>query len=540
MRITIAKKLALAVIAMVVLSVGAMAWITSKNLERGFIAYLNELQAEHLEQVREILSEQYRTHGNFDWLRGNPRLLNDLVASRSGDIHPELDQPPAPRTDGPPPRREDDGRPSPPDDDRPPPPDGDRPPPPDDGRPPPERPGALRRIPYGPGAVATQPQSQSAPPPRNTARPPPADPFGFGPRLSFTDADGNHIIGPPDPGPGLVRTVEVDGRVVGTLTLIPLRKIPSTNANVFVRDQIRDILWLAAVLILLSALLAIWLARRLLRPVAALQGVTERIAQGKLNARAPVIGRDELASLAEHVNVMAQALETNEQQRRKMLADVSHELRTPLTVIRGEIEALQDGIRQADGKALASLHAEVLCLNKLVDDLHQLALADAGDLHYARNNVNLVQMVDDVAERFKPRAEKAGLMLMSKLPAKALPVHADTGRLTQVITNLLENSVRYTDAGGNIVVSLRQDGRHAELCIEDSAPGVPDGAHVRLFERLFRVDQARSRGRGGSGLGLSICKSIIEAHQGRIVALPSSLGGLKLLIHLPLSRSEEN
>ncbi|HXA46489.1 MAG TPA: histidine kinase, partial [Burkholderiaceae bacterium] len=250
MRVTIAKKLALAVIAMVILSVGAMAWITSKNLERGFIAYLNELQAEHLEQVRDILSEQYRTHGNFDWLRGNPRLLNDLVASRSGDIHPELDQPPPPRADGPPPRREDDGRP---------PPEDGRPPPPDDDRPPP------RRIPYGPGAPATQSQLQP-PPPRNPARPPPADPFGFGPRLSFTDADGNHIIGPPNPGPGLVRTVEVDGRVVGTLTLIPLRQIPSTNAIVFVRDQIRDILWLAAVLILLSGLLAIWLARRLLRP----------------------------------------------------------------------------------------------------------------------------------------------------------------------------------------------------------------------------------------------------------------------------------
>jgi two-component system sensor histidine kinase BaeS len=223
-----------------------------------------------------------------------------------------------------------------------------------------------------------------------------------------------------------------------------------------------------------------------------------------------------------------------------MLADVSHELRTPLTVIRGEIEALQDGIRQVDAKALESLHVEVLCLNKLVDDLHQLALADAGDLHYARDHVDLVQMVGDVAERFKSRVENAGLRLTTKLPDKALPMHADIGRLTQVISNLLENSVRYTDAGGNVVVTLRQDGQHAEFSIEDSAPGVPDGAHARLFERLYRVDQARSRGRGGSGLGLSICKSLIEAHQGRIVAMPSSLGGLKLLIRLPLSRSEES
>jgi two-component system sensor histidine kinase BaeS len=189
---------------------------------------------------------------------------------------------------------------------------------------------------------------------------------------------------------------------------------------------------------------------------------------------------------------------------------------------------------------LESLHVEVLRLNKLVDDLHQLALADAGDLHYARQHIDLAHLVSEVAERFKVRAEKAGLHLLAKMPAQELTVHADTGRLTQVVTNLLENSVRYTDAGGSIVLSLRKDGKHAELCLEDSAPGVPEGAHVRLFERLYRVDQARSRGRGGSGLGLSICKSLIEAHQGRIVAMPSSLGGLKLLISLPLSRSEEN
>jgi two-component system sensor histidine kinase BaeS len=263
--------------------------------------------------------------------------------------------------------------------------------------------------------------------------------------------------------------------------------------------------------------------------------VTAKIAQGKLDTRAPVLGRDELAELAEHINEMAQSLENNEQQRRKVLADMSHELRTPLTVVRGEIEALLDGIRKADGRALESLHAEVLRLNKLVDDLYQLALADAGDLHYARNRIDLSELVDDVAERFKTRAAKCGLQLTIKLPEHAMQVMADSGRLTQVVTNLLENSVRYTDEGGNIVIALRKDGEHAELSVEDSAPGVPDGAHMRLFERLYRVDKARSRDRGGSGLGLSICKSLIEAHQGRILAMPSSLGGLKILVRLPLA-----
>jgi two-component system sensor histidine kinase BaeS len=513
MRITIAVKLALAVIVMSVLSVGAMAWVTSSNLERGFINYLNDLQLEHLEQVRGILAEQYRLHGNFEWLRADPRQLSELVASRSGDIHPEVEQaPPPPQQEEPPPPR-------PEDDDRPPPPEGER-------RPPPRDLASGERLPYGP---------PGGPPPRAPGRRPPIDAFGFGQRMSFDDAEGRHILGPPNPGPGLIRTVEVDGRVVGTLTLMPLKKIPTASAGVFVRNQIKDILLLAVGLLLLSTLLAVWLSRRLLRPVAALRGVTAKIAQGKLDTRAPVLGRDELAELAEHINEMAQSLENNEQQRRKVLADMSHELRTPLTVVRGEIEALLDGIRKADGRALESLHAEVLRLNKLVDDLYQLALADAGDLHYARNRIDLNELVDDVAERFKTRAAKCGLQLTIKLPEHAMQVMADSGRLTQVVTNLLENSVRYTDEGGNIVIALRKDGEHAELSVEDSAPGVPDGAHMRLFERLYRVDKARSRDRGGSGLGLSICKSLIEAHQGRILAMPSSLGGLKILVRLPLA-----
>jgi len=507
MRTTIAFKLAMAAIVMVVLSLGTMAWVTSRNIESGFIAYLNELQRQHLDQVKDILTEQYRARGNFDWLRRNPRALNDLIAQRNGDIHPETDDPPPRRDDPeapidtPPPRREDE--------------------PPD----PPPRPVRNQDAPLPLAPVAAR-------------RPPPADPFGFGPRLSLHDADGRPVIGPPNPGPGLVRTIEIDGQVVGTLTLTPLRDIPMPSAAGFVRGQIRDILWLASGLLLLSALAAVWLARRLLRPVAALRKVTESIARGKLDARAPLIGRDELADLAEHVNAMAESLQTNEQQRRKLLADVSHELRTPLAVIRGEIEALLDGVRVPDAKALASLHHEVLRLNKLMDDLYQLTLADSGDLHFHRQRVDLVALSGDLAASFEARAAKAGLQLLYCAPHYAVTVLADADRLAQVLTNLLENSIRYTDAGGSIVLSLRDAGLHAELCVEDSAPGVPDDARKLLFERLYRVDQARSRNRGGSGLGLSICKSLVEAHGGTIVALPSTLGGLKMLLRLPLSNGE--
>jgi two-component system sensor histidine kinase BaeS len=217
-----------------------------------------------------------------------------------------------------------------------------------------------------------------------------------------------------------------------------------------------------------------------------------------------------------------------------MLADIAHELRTPLTVIRGEIEALIDGIRKADPAALQSLHAEALHLNKLIDDLHQLALADAGALHYQFAPVDMTAVADHVLKRYYVRAQAAQLSLEAQVTSQSAWVNADAGRLTQVVTNLLENSIRYTDPGGRIVVHLATIDRHAELCVEDTAPGVPDGVHARLFERLYRVDQARTRERGGSGLGLAICKTLVEAHGGAIAALPSTLGGVKILVRIPL------
>ncbi len=489
MRLTIARKIALAVIAIVILCVGTMAWVTSANLQRGFVAYLNEMQGQDLDQFAGLLAARYHEEGDFEWLRRRPRMLGELVEQMRMQLQVEGNGPRGPR------REPRDGRGF-------------------DGPPRGERPG---------------------PPPRPPQ--PARDPKGFAARISIVDADGRPVIGPPDPPPGMERAIVVDGRTVGTVRLAPLRQVGNAggSAGGFLRNQLRDILWLAGALIVAAVLLAGGLARHLLRPVVALRGVTERLARGQLEARAPVLGRDELAELAQHVNAMAQELEQNERRRRKVLADVSHELRTPLTVIRGEIEALLDGVRQASPAALESLHAEVLRLNQLVDDLHQLALADAGDLHYQRQAVELGALLAPLVERYRARAAALDLALEWHAPTAPLTVHADAGRLTQVVLNLLENSLRYTDPGGRVVLALRLVNGQAELSVDDSAPGVPEGAHARLFERLYRVDQARTRERGGSGLGLSICQVMVEAHGGSIAAQPSTLGGIRMQIRLPLA-----
>jgi two-component system, OmpR family, sensor histidine kinase BaeS len=541
MRLTIARKIALAVIAIVILCIGTMAWVTSSNLQRGFINYLNDMQAQDLDGLRDLLAERYRREGNFEWLRRQPRALREVLDQMKMQLQaePETHARRRPPPDG---RRRD--RPGPARDGagyaRPdgPPPDQDGPP---DGPPPGSNDGPLPRPGYGPPLQAQDgppPRRDDGPPTQRQAPPGARDPMGFASRVTVIDADGSVLMGPPERQAGIERAIVVDGKTVGTVRLRPLRQATGTDAGAsgFLREQLRDILWLSCVLIALSILLALWLARHLLRPVAALRDVTARLARGQFHARAPLLSRDELAELALHVNEMAQALEQSEQQRRRMLADISHELRTPLSVIRGEIEALLDGIRQANPRALESLHAEVLRMNKLVDDLHQLTLADAGDLHFQWQRIDLKALLEPVLERYKARAGDAGLALSWTLPQHGVMLEADGGRLTQVFINLLENSVRYTDRGGRIVVTLAMARNSwAELSVDDSAPGVPESALASLFERLYRVDGARTRESGGSGLGLAICKMLIEAHGGSIVALPSALGGVKMHIRLPLN-----
>ncbi|MES2299644.1 MAG: ATP-binding protein [Pseudomonadota bacterium] len=573
MRLTIARKIALAVIAIVILCIGTMAWVTSSNLQRGFINYLNDMQAQDLDGLRDLLAERYRREGNFEWLRRQPRALREVLDQMKMQLQaePEIHRRPPPegRRGRPGGRDAMGAREHPPEEDGPPPegaPDGERDGPPERG-PGPERasPRAAdgtvdgraappfahdplrrpeRRLARDGGFDAAAPPPARADAPPQAQRPPPGarDPMGFASRVSVIDADGSVLMGPPERQAGIERAIVVDGKTVGVVRLRPLRQATGTDAGAsgFLREQLRDILWLSCALIVLAILLALWLARHLLRPVAALRDVTAQLARGQFHARAPLLSRDELAELALHVNEMAQALEHSEQQRRRMLAEISHELRTPLSVIRGELEALIDGIRQADPRALESLHAEVLRLNKLVDDLHQLTLADAGDLHFQWQQIDLVALLQPLLERYQARAAAAGLALSWSLPAQPVTLEADGDRLTQVVLNLLENSVRYTEHGGRIHLNLAHKAHCAELTVDDSAPGVPAGAHARLFERLYRVDQARTRdagasgGAGGSGLGLAICKMLVEAHGGTIDALPSALGGLKMQLVLPL------
>lgn len=232
---------------------------------------------------------------------------------------------------------------------------------------------------------------------------------------------------------------------------------------------------------------------------------------------------------------MAEGLQKLEAARRRWLADISHELRTPLTVLRGDVEALNEGIRPLRPEAIEVLHEEVLRLNRLVDDLHLLAISDLQTLPCHMAGDDAVAMLQRLQGRYESRARAAGLSLRVQWPAHLamLNVHWDTGRMEQLMANLLENSLHYTHAPGQVLVRLELDDHRIRLVVEDSAPGVSEGQLPQLFEPLYRGDAARDNRSGGSGLGLAICQVIAEAHGGQLTASASGLGGLALTLELP-------
>lgn len=365
--------------------------------------------------------------------------------------------------------------------------------------------------------------------------------LGLGRRLTLLDARRQPVIGPPRPPPGArERPIVVDGETVGWVVLTPVQSVADDAALHFLASQRQASLAMGALAVLLSALIAWWVARALLAPVRDVARATHRLAAGDRGIRVTVQGHDEVAQLAQDFNQLALTLERNERMRRDHMADLSHELRTPLAVLRGELEAIEDGVHALTPDTLRLLQAEVGALAQLVDDLHQLAMADVGALTYDRAPLDLTALLQQAADGFAARCAEAGLSLGLDLPGHRVTLVADEGRLRQLLHNLLDNAVRYTDAGGalRLGLSVPPGSTEAAIDLHDSAPGVPEELLPRLFDRFFRVEPSRGRRHGGSGLGLAIGRRIVEAHGGRIEARPSPMGGLWIAVRLPLPRTD--
>jgi len=330
------------------------------------------------------------------------------------------------------------------------------------------------------------------------------------------------------------RPIVVDGKLVGYLVVAKSQNPDDALALAFLIEQQRNLAILAAIGVLLSVLAAGLLAAHFRKPVKQLVDGARRLGQGQFDTRLSIRRSDELGELADTFNNVAARLEDAERWRQQWVADTSHELRTPLSVLRAQMEALQDGIRTATPGTIALMLRQVQSLTKLVDELYELARADMGQRQYDKASMDAWQLMQGVLAGFAEKFRVAGLVAsIDTLPPRAM-VHGDVERLRQVIGNLLENSVRYTDAGGRIVVSGAVVSHELHIAIDDSSPAVPADMLDRLGERFFRVESSRNRQLGGAGLGLALSRHIVEAHDGRLVFAESPLGGLRAILVLPL------
>ncbi len=288
--------------------------------------------------------------------------------------------------------------------------------------------------------------------------------------------------------------------------------------------------------LLVAVALALALARVIARPVESVTRAAGRVAAGDLSVRiaAPAAvgpNASETTRLAHSFNAMADSLERLEANRKAMVADVAHELRTPLTIMRGRLEAMEDGVADLSLDEVRDLHTQVLALARLVEDLRVLSLADSGKLSLERSEFDLVELAGAVASSAQVNADAKGLALSVHGVGPVL-VDADRDRMRQVMLNLLDNAIRHSPAGGRVTIDVLVDDAGPRFEVRDEGPGVPPGSEQSIFDRFARGDASRGRAGGGSGLGLAIVNSIVELHGGSVVAENAPGGGAVFTVRL--------
>lgn len=490
---------------LVVAQVLVMQW----SIDKGMIDYVNERELKALSGVVVSLSEIYQKQQSWKPITGNHQRFKNIIDQGLADS--EFRQPqgkgPPPQTRGP-------------------------------------RPESLQGRPDRSDSGPRRPDSKQGRPEFNTQRdapksPPPGrgGPPVFQVSYALLDLDKSLIAGMHSNKLNFSYIdILAEEKVVGFLAVSKRDQLTAGYELNFVEQQQRYILIIALGLVLVAMLIAMPLATHFVKPIKHLTLAMSKLTSGDYQQKIDLRRKDEFAHLSRDFNELAATLRQNEEARKRWLADISHELRTPVAVLKGELEAMLDGVRPLSLERIQSVNEEVTQLEKLLDDLHELTRSDLGTLHYHKESLNVISILKEGVNHYQNLLAESGLKVTFSASPESLMVYADSKRLRQLFGNIFVNTAKYANDGDKLKISVNalQSNRQVEIRFEDNGCGVDEANMSKLFEYLFRIENSRNRETGGSGLGLSICQKIVEAHHGKISAFTSDLGGLGILITLPM------
>jgi signal transduction histidine kinase len=324
-----------------------------------------------------------------------------------------------------------------------------------------------------------------------------------------------------------------NGEVVGVLVPLGYNFVGQPRELEFIDRINRTLLLGALVGAVIALLLGIFLSQTLTRPIRELTRATHAVSEGDLAQKVPVRSGDELGELAQAFNKMSAQLSRSVNARKQMTADIAHELRTPLSLILGHAEAVHDGVLPPTRENFEIIREEATRLEHLVNDLRTLSLADAGELSMQLQIIEPHRLIQEVASLYLVQARKKNIAIELDIAPDLPNIEVDPGRMTQVLTNILDNAIRHTHENGRILLGAKKSGELVEIFVQDSGSGLGQPELERIFERFYRSDVSRQREDGGSGLGLAIASSIVQAHGGQVSAESEPGKGLKIRILLP-------
>ncbi|PDW00658.1 sensor histidine kinase [Candidatus Viridilinea mediisalina] len=355
-----------------------------------------------------------------------------------------------------------------------------------------------------------------------------ADPQGLGATFNLERTRYNDAI-----------PIMVEGETVGYVLVLTSRGAALPLAAQSFLEGLNRAIWSAGLLAGgLGLILGLLIARGIAAPLQRLANGARRIAQGHLNERVPARGPTEVQAVAVAFNEMAGALEAGEIQRRQMVADIAHELRTPLTVVQGNLRAILDDVYPLDKREVTTIYETTLGLRRLVDDLRDLSLAEAGRLDLHRQAVNVAALLDQEVALFAELAASQTLSLAADVAPALPPLHADPQRLAQIFHNLVSNALRYTPAGGSVRLTAEPDGpTQIRFSVIDNGVGIAPEELPHIFDRFYRADRARSRASGGSGLGLAITRELVRLHGGNLTVTSSPGTETRFCFSLPVFKA---